>query len=434
MAFASVALGRDSAEKRGAAYVKARFAAVLPGLVAVWIFAGGFVLIEPSPYELMFALVLPVALLSGMWLYRGTLNILNLLVVFLPFATIAAFQARHFTLTETLIYLLVTVFLWLTTYFVANFVAADPKARVTLIMKSYTSVAVLVALIGILAYLGLLPARDLFLRYGRAKATFQDPNVFAPFLILPAIFAAQKMFLAKGWGAFLAAIVFAILFVGIFVSFSRGGWGHLAASSLLSFFLVFALEAKARDKVRMLLIALGGVALLILVLAALLSIDSVRELFLIRFSIAENYDTGSTGRFARQFYAFDLILSHPWGLGPKEFTALRIIEEPHNTYFNDLLIYGWGGGLACIALILMTIWRGIRHLAIPSPNRLMLIALVATYIPMMIEAGIIDTDHWRHFYLVTGLIWGVTANYPRLKRKRTGVSAAGSNQRLAEPL
>jgi O-antigen ligase len=179
----------------------------------------------------------------------------------------------------------------------------------------------------------------------------------------------------------------------------------------LSFILVFALESKAQDKVRMLLIAIAGVAGLVLLLAALLSIDSVRDLFLVRFSIAENYDTGSTGRFARQFYAFDLALSHPWGIGAKEFSALRITEEPHDTYVTVLLVYGWGGGLAYLAMIGMTVWRALKYLFIPSPNRLILIALFATYIPLLTEAVIIDIDHWRHFYLITGLIWGLTAGY-----------------------
>ncbi len=413
----------------GAAYLKARIAAALPVLVGLWIFSGGFVFIEPSPYEFFFIFVLVAWLLGGFWLYRGTLNLFNLLVIFIPFAVIAAFQPRHFELKDTILYLLITVYLWFTAYFTANFVAEDPENRMALIMRSYAAAAVVVALIGILAYLGLLPARELFLKYERAKATFEDPNVFGPFLILPAIFAVQRLFLSKGRIAFFAALVFAALFVGIFVSFSRGAWGHLAASVFLSFVLVFALESDARDKVRMLLIAIVAAAVLALIIAILLSIDSVRELFLIRFSVAENYDTGSTGRFARQFYAFDLALSHPWGIGPKEFTALRITEEPHDTYVNVLLIYGWGGGLAYLSLIGMTVWRALRYLAIPSPRRLMLIALFATYVPLMVEAAIIDTDHWRHFYLITGLIWGVTTNYPRTTTKRrTARVSAGAGK------
>ncbi|MBU1173821.1 MAG: O-antigen ligase family protein [Alphaproteobacteria bacterium] len=404
--------------------VRVLAAAMLPGLVAIWVFSGGFVLIEPAPYEALFLLVLGAAFLGGMWLYRGTLGLFLLLVVFLPFAVIAAFQARHFELKDTFIYLCITVYLWLTAYVTANFVADDPGRHTALIVRAYTAVAVLSALVGTLAYLGLMPFEEYFLRYGRAKAAFEDPNVFAPFLVLPAVFAAQALFLQRGRAAVLAALVLVILITGVFVSFSRGAWGHLFASGVLSFGLIFFIEARARDKVRMLLLALVGGAGLVVLIAALLSIDNVRELFLERFTLTENYDTGTTGRFGRQSYAFDLALSNPWGIGAKEFTALRIVEEPHNTYVNVLLVYGWGGGLAYIAMIGMTLWRALSRLATRSPSRIALIALVATYIPLITEAAIIDTDHWRHFFLITGLIWGVTAGYGGVAARRSSGASA----------
>ena len=48
-------------------------------------------------------------------------------------------------------------------------------------MQAYTAVAVISALRGHLGYLAPDPRRlDILTRYGRAKAFFQDPNVFAP--------------------------------------------------------------------------------------------------------------------------------------------------------------------------------------------------------------------------------------------------------------
>src|SRR5690606_24009865 len=102
----------------------------------------------------------------------------------------------------------------------------------------------------------------------------------------------------------------------------------------------------------------------------------------------------------RQGYAFEMALSHPVGIGPSEFEKTRITELPHNSYANVLLVYGWGGGLLFYALIGITIWRGVRFVAIPSPNRLLLIPLVGTFIPLCVEAMIIDLDHWRHFFLI----------------------------------
>ena len=61
--------------------------------------------------------------------------------------------------------------------------------------------------------------------------------------------------------------------------------------------------------------------------------------------------------------------------------------------------------------VIVTIWRGVRFVFRPSPNRLLLIPLIAVFIPLAVEAAIIDLDHWRHFFLIGGLIWGVTASY-----------------------
>lgn len=409
---------------RGAAYLRSRATMLLPWLVGFWMFSGGVVMFEPSPYEFVFLLVLPVALFAGMPLYKGTLNLFNLMALFLPFSLIAALQVHYSSYTKSFIYMAVTFFLFLTTYFAANYVAASPNKRMRQMMNAYLAIAVIVALIGLLAYLGLIPGRDLFLRYERAKATFKDPNVYGPFLILPAMFALQRILLLRGKAAILASLVYVILFLGVFASFSRAAWGHFVFSSGLVFVLVYAMEATAKDKVRMMVIALVGVAAVLGLLALLLSIDSVRELFLLRFSLEQNYDSGSTGRFGRQAYAFGLALANPWGIGPDEFRHLRISEEPHNLYVNVFLVYGWGGGAAFISLMFMTLWRALKHLFLPSPNRLLLVPLFSVYLALMLESAIIDSDHWRHLYLVMGLIWGVTTRYwawdqPDRSRART---------------
>ena len=69
-----------------------------------------------------------------------------------------------------------------------------------------------------------------------------------------------------------------------------------------------------------------------------------------------------------------------------------------------------------IRLIGTTLWRGLGFVVRPSPNRLLLIPLISVFLPLSLEAAIIDLDHWRHFFLVAGLIWGVTAGYPIIRK------------------
>lgn len=398
--------------------MKAAMRPLLYVMVWLWVLSGCFVLFEPSPYEVLFLLVLPLALLAGVGLHRGLVNFFQLIVCFTPFALIATLQVRYTEPLEALLYTGVTIFLMITGYFAGNFVADAPLVHMRLIVRAYLAAAVISALIGLFAYLGILPGESIFLLYGRAKAMFEDPNVFGPFLILPAAFALQRALLGTHRKAFWGAIWYAILFLGVFASFSRGAWGAFALASIMVFVLCFVLEARAHQKVRMLILLMGGLLGLTVMLAGLLSIPAVNELFQQRASLTQNYDTGENGRFGRQAYAIQLALENPWGLGPLQFRNLRIVEEPHNTYINVMHAYGWGGGVAFLALIFMTMWRGVAALGIASPNRLLIIPLIASYIPLSIQAALIDTDHWRHYFLVMGLIWGVTASYGKVTERQ----------------
>ncbi len=403
--------GDPSRAAIGAAYVRDRAAALLHVLVGVWIFAGGFVITEPAPYEPLFLIVLFVGAFGGWVLGRNTSGLLALFFAFVPFALIAAFQVKFITVTDALIFVAVTIFLFFTACFSASYVAEAPQPRMRLIVRAYIASAIVTALLGIGGYLGVIPGGEaLFTRYWRAKGAFQDPNVFAPYLILPAMYLLQRILLGTTRQTLWAGALFMILLVGVFTSFSRAAWGTMAVAALAVLAAVFFLETHAREKVRILILSIAGALMIVVAIGGLLSIPSVQRLFDIR-ATDQSYDEGETGRFGRQGYAFELALQHPLGLGPLEFRNLHVKEEPHNTYVTVLHAYGWGGGLVIYVLIGWTVWRGTVALFKPSPNRLLLIPLMATFVPLVVEAAIIDIDHWRHFYLLAGLIWGVTAGY-----------------------
>lgn len=415
MAIADAAIGyAPSSRAKGSAYLGSRLKVLLDWSVALWVFAGSVVITEPSPYELAFFVVLALSLFTGSFAFqRSTLGLLVLWCSFIPFAIIAGFQTTFTPVPNALVFQVVTIFLFFTSFWVASYVAEAPQKRMRLIVGAYIAAATISALMGTLGYLGLIPGRDALTLYGRAKALFNDPNVFGPFLILPAMYALQRVLLGSPRRAVWAGAIFMIIVVGVFASFSRAAWGHLAASAMLVYLLCFFLVAHAREKVRMLLLALVGLLLIVVAIGGLLSVPSVQRLFETR-AAAQNYDEGETGRFGRQGYAFELALANPLGIGPYEFRNLRVKEEPHDSYVNVLHVYGWGGGLVFILFIGTTLWRGVSFVARPSPNRLLLIPLVSVFIPLSIEAAIIDLDHWRHFWLIGGLIWGVTAGYRKV--------------------
>ena len=44
----------------------------------------------------------------------------------------------------------------------------------------------------------------------------------------------------------------------------------------------------------------------------------------------------------------------------------------------------------------------------PAPWQTYLIAAYAGLVGEAVEGFIVDTDHWRHFFLLLGLVWGLT--------------------------
>ena len=73
------------------------------------------------------------------------------------------------------------------------------------------------------------------------------------------------------------------------------------------------------------------------------------------------------------------------------------------------LVYGWIGGAAYLALVMVTLAIGFRAALVPAPWQAYLIAGYAAFVGEAVEGFIVDTDHWRHFFLVLGLIWVLIA-------------------------
>ena len=68
-----------------APWLRARTASLLDGLVMFWIFCGGMVITEPSPYELAFLLVLGVSAFAGFNLHRSMRQTLHSVSGSVPF-------------------------------------------------------------------------------------------------------------------------------------------------------------------------------------------------------------------------------------------------------------------------------------------------------------------------------------------------------------
>jgi hypothetical protein len=51
-----------------------------------------------------------------------------------------------------------------------------------------------------------------------------------------------------------------------------------------------------------------------------------------------------------------------------------------------------------------------------TPWQTFLIATYLSFLALTLEGFVVDTDHWRHFYLLLGLIWGLAAATVNFRR------------------
>jgi len=161
-------------------------------------------------------------------------------------------------------------------------------------------------------------------------------------------------------------------------------------------------------RARILLFTVGAVLAMMLLFIALTSIGSVHDLFLERAKAIQPYDVGPGGRFWEQKLALSVILDHPNGMGPFEFSRVFGTQQ-HDVYMQGFLVYGWLGGAAYLALVVVTLAIGLRAALAPTRWQSYLIAAYAGFVGEACEGLIVDTDHWRHFFLLLGMIWGLTA-------------------------
>jgi len=56
---------------------------------------------------------------------------------------------------------------------------------------------------------------------------------------------------------------------------------------------------------------------------------------------------------------------------------------------------------------MVTVVIGFRHVFVRSPWQTTYIAAYAAFLGEVGESYIIDVQHWRHYYLIMGMVWGL---------------------------
>ncbi len=398
-----------------------------PGVLAVqramvWLVgaSGAIVFIEPSPYEIA------TLLASLMFFATGGLR---MRLVFMPLLLLLFLINVGYTIGAIPVLDSLGVAMWIATswymavtvIFFAMVVSEDTAARLDMLRRGLVVGAMIAATTAVAGYFNLVPGgHDLLTLYERARGTFKDPNVLGAFLILPALFALQSIVSDKFGKSFRNTIAFAIMSLAILLAFSRAAWGGLILTSAFMLALMVLTSRSQAQRSRIIVMALVAVVLAAALVAVLLSFDSIAEMFRQRASFDQSYDTGRFGRFGRYVLGADMALDRPFGIGPLQFHTY-FPEDTHNSYLNAFMSGGWLSGVCYPALVFVTALNGFRYIFVRAPWQRAYLAIFSAYLGTVGESFIIDTDHWRHFWMMLGLMWGM---YVAAERYKAGADRA----------
>lgn len=382
-----------------------RFAAVLLFCVTA---ISHYVLREPAPYDLLLVATAGTLFLLGLRIPRGLVVPATGMILILCGYMIGGTQALYVDLSIT--FLQTSTYLTLTFIFFASVIAASPDRALGSLWAGYLVAAVCAAGLGIGAYLNVIPGGDVLLGAGRAKALFEDPNVYGPFLVAPVLYAFWRM----STGSMKSTLLFwgpitVLLALGLFLSFSRGAWLHLLLSAAIFAVLASLSPETRRQRARIAGIAVMlGVALFFAIGWAA-TIPEVRDLLEARLGL-QSYDTREGGRFTGHANALKHALQHPFGIGPNNWGMIAGLDT-HNIYLNVFVAGGFISIAGLLTALGATIIKGYRY-ALTGPRRGVFLVAYATFIGLFAESIIIDSNHWRHMYLLMGMIWGLMLAAP----------------------
>lgn len=385
-----------------------RIAAIQRALMWAVGVGGAIVFIEPSPYEL-------VTLASVIFFFATGLRMRP---VFIPLLVLLFLLNMGYTICsiylldkkEVLNWILTSWYLAITALFFAMVLSEDTADRLESLRRGLILGALIASLAGIAGYFHLAGSGgyDLFTLYSRARGTFKDPNVLGAYLILPALFLLQTVVTQSFWKSFRSAIGLAIVSLAVLLAFSRASWGQLVACSGFMLILMYMTTPSQAQRTRIVTVAIAAAICAALLLVLLLSFDSVSGLFKERASFNQTYDSGRFGRFGRHALGFQMALELPLGIGPLQFSNF-FPEDTHNSFLNAFMSGGWIAGVCFPALVFITVIMGFKLVFVRVPWQRTYLAIFSAFFGTVCEAFVIDIDHWRHFWMMLGIMWAMFA-------------------------
>ena len=391
------------------------------GIVSAIFITSFYVKLEPAITDFLGLLALCLFFKSGLHFSRYLAAPILLLVIYVGSNIISCIpiDRPQFLVTNPnyLFYPLILAYTCLTGIFISAYVAGDPLVRYLQIERAYWIGGTLGAILGLMVYFGFSPAVLLVSSVGsghdeyfssRVLGGFKDPNVFSTWLLMPIVSMMQAMMTRRLKLGFLSFTSLITMIVALLLAFSRGAWADLALAALIMIILSILLTPSSGQRHRLMIAGVGAVGLALVLLLILLSDPALRQVFEMRLHLVQSYDAGETGRFGNQLNSIPLLLSLPFGFGPYQFNLLYGVA-PHNTFINAFAAGGWSAGLAYILLCFTNLIFGMKAVFTRSPFQPFAIVVFSCLVAIILQGVQIDEEHWRHYFILMGLTWGLFA-------------------------
>ena len=378
---------------------------VRTGLIWLMFSFSSLVFIEPAPFDGLLILIGVSFFLSGLrvapflstpFFFLSGYMVANIIATLFAPDPIAC--VKHMAVTFLLI------FSWI---FYASVIYDRPAHMYKIIFQGYITAAVIAVLLGLIGFLKVTPYYESFLLYGRVKGPFKDPNVFAPFLIPVVMYLIYQLENTKEKLKFYSKMML-LLFVamGILMSFSRGALINLGLSCVLYAYFRFSTAKSKADTaglvkiISMIVMAIAGIAIW-----AVITIDDVAQMFTVRAQLVQDYDQGSDGRFDAILNAVLVSIAHPLGIGPGQ-SSVVLALDPHNLLVHIMVETGFLGVISFVCFLIVTLMESYKLCKQSSEIQNICIIIFVCLVATLFESIIIHSTHWRHLYLLFGLLWG----------------------------
>jgi O-antigen ligase len=348
------------------------------------------VFIEPAPYDFLVVILLVTSLATGLRFPREVGLALLLLSCFVLGNLIAAIASAD--PATTIRSLSIRIYMVLAWCLFVSAIAANPVRVLRTIWLGYMVAAVIAAAWAMLEYFDIIS-------FGieqpgfRAKGSFKDANVYAPFLIPVAIYALSRVANDEGGlRKLMYAALYLIMAFGVLLSFSRGAWLNFVISSATGSILILVGLSGYRARLRWLLLNVILIFAAFMLLGGSATQSNVAERLAQRAVLTQKYDVARGGRFYTQKQAITRIGTTPQGIGPgrsdEEFGL-----EPHNLFLHVFVEGGWLAGVAFLSFIALGFYRSLELFRWDDALRDDFFVVFASAIGVITQSLFIDSTH-----------------------------------------